>query len=173
MLLEEACRETNDRVAIPIAYRVVSRGKDAAGFCNSEPPSNVLPVDKVTTQMRNHLQNVKIHHERGDQANWRREVKSFSNQLREAWEQAVEDVVSPVIKRLNRKVKTDGLIRLTILQEKDCHDMREAYRRCSNLMHSQPNKMNTRLPTPGDVEAEITALETWINSIRDRQNKVA
>ena len=119
VLLEEASRETRDRAAIPIAYRVVSRGRDAAGFCNTEPPANVLPVHKVVTQMRNHLGNVKIHHERGDQANWRREVRSFSEQLREAWERAVEDAVSPVIKRLAKKVQTDGLIRLTVLQEQD------------------------------------------------------
>ncbi len=173
VLLEEASRETRDRAAIPIAYRVVSRGRDAAGFCNTEPPANVLPVHKVVTQMRNHLGNVKIHHERGDQANWRREVRSFSEQLREAWERAVEDAVSPVIKRLAKKVQTDGLIRLTILQEQDCHDMREAYGRCSQLLHSQPGELNQRLPTPDEIEAEIAVLESWAADIITRQEQVA
>lgn len=172
VLLEEACRKTRGRAAIPIVYRVVSRGADAAGFCNTEPPANVLPVDKVVAQMRKHLENVKIHHERGDQANWRREVRSFSEQLREAWERAVEEAVSPVIKRLAKKVQTDGLIRLTVLQEQDCHDMREAYGRCSQLLHSQPGEMNPRLPTPAQIEGEIAALETWVRSIRDRQDRV-
>jgi len=172
VLLEEACRETRDRAAIPIAYRVVSRGADAAGFCNTEPPANVLPVDKVVIQMRNHLGNVKIHYERGDQANWRREVRSFSEQLREAWERAVEEAVSPVIKRLAKKVQTDGLIRLTVLEEKDCHDMREAYGRCSQLLHSQPGELNSPLPNPDKIEAEIAALETWFKSVRLRQNNV-
>jgi ABC-type proline/glycine betaine transport system ATPase subunit len=171
VLLEEACRKTRDRAAIPLAYRVVSRGRDAAGFCNAEPPANVLAVEKVIQQMRNHLANVKTHHERGDQASWRREVGSFERGLREAWERAVENAVSPVIKRLARKVNTDGLIQLTIFQEQDCHVMRDSYGRCSQWLHSQPGEFNPSLPTPSDIEKEITALETWIQSIRDRQNK--
>ena len=150
----------------------ISRGRDAAGFCNTEPPANVLPVHKVVTQMRNHLGNVKIHHVRGDQANWRREVRSFSEQLREAWERAVEDVVSPVIKRLAKKVQIDGLIRLTVLQEQDCHDMREAYGRCSQLLHSQPGELNQSLPTPDEIEAEIAALASWAVGIIARQEQV-
>ena len=167
VLLEEACRGA----AIPIGYRVISRGAEAAGFCNSEPPANVLPVEKVVPQMRKHLANVKIHHDRGDQANWRREVGSFEKELREAWERAVEDVVSPVIKRLSQKVQTNGLIQLTVLTEKDCATMREAYGRCSQLLHSQPGEINPRLPSPANIETEIAALETWVTDLRDRQER--
>ncbi len=173
VLLEEACRETRDRAAIPIAYRVVSRGAEAAGFCKTDAPANVLPVEKTVTQMRNHLSNVKIHHERGNQADWRREVGSFEKELREGWERAVEQVVSPVIKRLKTKVYTDGLIQLTILEAEDCETMREAYGRCSKLLHSQPGELNQRLPTPQQIEDEIVALENWLSNIRNRQDQVA
>ena len=128
---------------------------------------------RVVGQMRKHLANVKIHHERGDQANWRREVGSFEKDLREAWERAVEDAVSPVIKRLSQKVKTDGLVRLTILEKSDCDTMRGAYGRCSKLIHSQPGELNPKLPTPDYIEREIKALEDWAISIRDRQEQVA
>lgn len=47
VLVEEACRATQTREAIPISYRLVSRGSDAVGFCHNEPPANVLPVVKV------------------------------------------------------------------------------------------------------------------------------
>ena len=171
MLLEDACRKTRDREAIPIAYRVVSRGLDATGFCNTEPPANILPVEKVATKMRANLQGVKIHHDRGNTDEWRKEVRSFAEQLREAWERAVEEAVSPVIKRLAHKVKTDNLIRLTVLEAQDCHTMRDAYSRCSQFLHSQPGEINPRLPTPQDIENEIAALEAWGASIKDRQEK--
>jgi energy-coupling factor transporter ATP-binding protein EcfA2 len=173
MLLEDACRKTRDREAIPIAYRVVSRGLDATGFCNTEPPANVLPVEKVVDKMRANLQGVKIHHERGNTDEWRKEVRSFAEQLREAWERAVEEAVSPVIKRLAHKVKTDNLIRLTVLEAQDCHTMRDAYGRCSQFLHSQPGELNPRLPTPQDIENEIAALEAWGASIKDRQAQTA
>jgi energy-coupling factor transporter ATP-binding protein EcfA2 len=170
VLLEEVCRATRERAAIPMAYRVVSRGADMAGFCNTEPPANVLPVEKVIPQMRKHLNNVKIHHERGDQASWRREVGSFEKELRESWERAVEEAVSPVIKRLSQKVYTDGLIKLTVLNETDCTAMREAFGRCSRLIHSQPGELNPKLPTPTEIEGEISALESWITGVKVRQD---
>lgn len=173
LLLDEACRATKDREATPVAYRLISRGTENAGFCHQDPPANVMPLDKVIDGMKAHLANVKIHHERGDQAKWLREVTSFQDQLRTTWERAVEEVVGPVIRRLSRKVDTTGLIKLTVLTDGDCTAMREAFGRCSALLHSQPGEINPRLPEPSAIQAEIEALEKWIADIRARQEKAA
>lgn len=173
LLLDEACRATKDRVPTPVAYRLISRGTENAGYCHQDPPANVMPLDKVIDGMKAHLGNVKIHHERGDQAKWLREVTSFQDQLRTTWERAVEEVVGPVIRRLSRKVETTGLIKLTVLTDADCKAMREAYGRCSALLHSQPGEINPPLPAPLVIEAEIDALEKWIADIRSRQEKAA
>lgn len=173
LLLDEACRATKDRDATPAAYRLISRGTENAGYCHQDPPANVMPLDKVIDGMKAHLANVKIHHERGDQAKWLREVTSFQDQLRTSWERAVEEVVGPVIRRLSRKVDTTGLIKLTVLTDADCTAMREAFGRCSALLHSQPGEINPRLPAPSVIEAEIDALEKWIVDIRSRQEKAA
>jgi hypothetical protein len=69
----------------------------------SEPPANVMPLDKVIDGMKAHLSSVTIHHERGDQAKWLRELTSVHDQLRTTRERAVEEVVGPVIRRLSRK----------------------------------------------------------------------
>ena len=173
LLLDEACRATKDREATPVAYRLISRGPENAGYCHQDPPANVMPLDKVIDGMKAHLANVKIHHERGDQARWLREVTSFQDQLRTTWERAVEEVVGPVIRRLSRKVDTAGLIKLTVLTDVDCTAMREAFGRCSALLHSQPGEINPRLPAPSAIETEIDALEKWIADIRSRQEKAA
>ena len=107
-----------------------------------------MPLDKVIDGMKAHLANVKIHHERGDQAKWLREVTSFQDQLRTTWERAVEEVVGPVIRRLSRKVDTAGLVKLTVLTDGDCTAMRHAFGRCSALLHSQPGEINPELPAP-------------------------
>jgi len=173
LLLDEACRATKDRAATPVSYRLISRGTDHAGFCHQDPPANVMPLDKVIDGMKAHLANVKIHHERGDQAKWQWELTSFQDQLRTTWERAVEEVVGPVIRRLSRKVDTTGLIKLTILTDVDCTVMREAFGRCSALLHSQPGEINPRLPAPSVIEIEIDALAMWISDIRTRQEKAA
>lgn len=173
LLLDEACRATKDREATPVAYRLISRGADNAGYCHQEPPASVMPLDKVIEGMKAHLANVKIHHERGDQAKWLREVTSFQDQLRTTWERAVEEVVGPVIRRLSRKVDTTGLIKLTVLTDADCMVMRQAFGRCSALLHSQPGEINPRLPAPALIGDEIDVLEEWIADVRTRQDKAA
>jgi energy-coupling factor transporter ATP-binding protein EcfA2 len=173
LLLDEACRATKDREATPVAYRLISRGADNAGYCHQEPPASVMPLDKVIEGMKTHLANVKIHHERGDQAKWLREVTSFQDQLRTRWERAVEEAVGPVIRRLSRKVDTTGLIKLTVLTDADCMVMRQAFGRCSALLHSQPGEINPRLPAPALIESEIDVLEKWIADVRTRQDKAA
>nr|WP_309504533.1 AAA family ATPase [uncultured Roseovarius sp.] len=171
LLLDEACRPTKDRDATLVSYRLISRGSDNAGYCHQDPPAHVMPLEKVIEGMKAHLANVKIHYERGDQAKWLRELTSFQDQLRTTWERAVEEVVGPVIRRLSRKVDTTGLIKLTVLTDADCTAMREAYGRCSALLHSQPGEINPRLPAPSAVEAEINMLEKWVGDIRSRQEK--
>lgn len=173
LLLGEACRATKEREATPVAYRLISRGTENAGYCHQDPPTSVMPLDKVIEGMKAHLTNVSIHHGRGDQAKWLREVTSFQDQLRTTWERAVEEVVGPVIRRLSRKVDTTGLIKLTVLTDGDCTAMREAFGRCSALLHSQPGEINPRLPAPAAIKAEMDTLENWITDIRIRQNKAA
>lgn len=170
LLLSEACKATVNAPATPIAYRLVSKGADNAGFCHAEPPASVLPLDNVIAGMKTHLGNVKIHHQRGDQANWLREVTSFQDQLRTSWERAVEDVISPVVKRLSRKVDTTGMIKLSVLTKADHEAIRAAYGRCSALLHSQPGEINPKLPTPDQIETEIHALEAWLADVKSRQN---
>lgn len=173
LLLDEACKAIKDPGPTPTQFRLISRNEGQTGLCHATPPANVMPLDKVLDGMKTHLGNVKFHHERGDQDAWRREVVSFQDQLRIAWERAVEDVVGPVIRRLQRKVDTTGLIKLTVLTDADCKSMRDAFGRCSALMHSQPGELNPQLPTPSAIEAEIDALKHWIDDIRSRQDKAA
>lgn len=145
---------------------------EKTGFCHQDPPADVMPLHKVVDSIRAHLANVKIHHERGDQAKWLREVRSFQDQLRTTWERAVEETVGPVLRRLSRKIDTTGLIKLTVLSEADCTEMREAFGRCSMLLHSQPGELNPRVPIPSAIEAEIEALANWTSDIRSRQDNL-
>ena len=78
-----------------------------------------------------------------------------------------------MIRRLSRKVDTSGLRKLIILTDADCTVMREAFSRCSALLHSQPGEITPRLPAPSVIEGEIAALATWIADIRARQEKAA
>jgi hypothetical protein len=168
-LVYESCRDEGTH----IGFRSINRGTEFAGFCNANPPPNAQPLEKVIEGMTKYLSDREIHYERGKQEEWYLTVKCLQEQLRTTWERAVENALSPVIKRLTNKVDTKGLPKLTVLKMEDCRVMREAYGRCSALLHSTSQAINKPLPTPAVIEAEITALKTWVDDIQQRQDKVA
>jgi len=170
-LLDEACREADPKPQM--AIRSISRGRDAAGFCNTDPPFKARPLADVIGAMQSRLDNERIHHDRGNHAQWEVTVRSLQEQLRTCWERAVEDTVAPVLRRLSHKVTTPGLVRMTAITRQDCEDMRDAYGRCSALLHSEARELNAPLATVEAVQAEITALGAWVVAVTQRQKAVA
>lgn len=167
-LVNEACRAQET----PIGFRCITRGSELTGYCQQNPPPNAQPVDKVIESMQKQLDNQKIQHERGQQEDWYRTVRSLQEQLRTTWERAVEEAVAPVIKRLANKVHTPGLSKLTAIALEDCKTMRAAFGRCSQLLHSAAEVLNPPLPAPAVIQSEIDTLRTWVVQIKDRQDKI-
>ena len=145
-LLDEACRE--QRPVTQMAMRCVSRGPSHAGYCNENAPLRARPLHKAIQAMEARLDGEKRHYERADTAAWEATVRSLQRELREAWERAVEEAVEPVLKRLSNKVDTKGLAKLTAITIGDCTNMRTAYGRCSELIHSEAAELNLPLPPP-------------------------
>ena len=168
-LLDKKCRARGTHVAV----RSITRTEAFAGFCHQDPPARAQPVAKVVAGMQKQLDNETAHYVRGDHENWERTVDSLQKRLRDSWERAVEEAVAPVVKRLSNKVETTGLAKVVMLTMDDCLAMRQAYGRCSTLLHSSADALNTPLPRPDAIQREITALRGWIDDIQQRQNKIA
>jgi hypothetical protein len=169
--LFELNRAADDAQPKPqVAISSVSRGADKAGFCRSEPPFKARRVSDITTSLTNQLANERFHFDQGNQDEWRNTVKSIAGSLRDTWEIAVEEVVGHVIRRLSNEVKTVGLVKLTAITVPDCEVMRDGFGRCSELLHSAALALNRPLPRPEALTAEITALASWADDVRQRQN---
>ena len=166
-LLDQACRDSD----IHIAFRSITRTDDHAGFCQQDPPAHAQPVRSVIESMQKRLDNERIRYENGDRIGWEATVDGLQNRLRSTWERAVEDAVGSVVKRLSNKVETKGLAKVTAVTLDDCVEMRKAYGRCSNLLHSSADELNRPLPKPDAVQNEITALRKWVEEIKKRQDK--
>ncbi|HHY6930419.1 TPA: AAA family ATPase [Burkholderia ambifaria] len=168
--LFELNRAADDAQPKPqMAISSVSRGADKAGFCRSEPPFKARRVSDITASLTNQLANERYHFEQGNDDEWRKTVKSIAGALRDTWEIAVEEVVGHVIRRLSNEIKTTGLIKLTAITIADCETMRDAFGRCSELLHSAAPALNRPLPRPDALSAEIDALATWADTLRQRQ----
>ncbi|MCT9000419.1 AAA family ATPase [Chelativorans intermedius] len=167
-LLDQECREKGTH----IAFRSVTRTDDYAGFCQPDPPARAQPIEKVIEGMQKQLDNQKVLYENGDHDGWERAVDALQKRLRSTWERAVEEAVGPVLKRLSNKVETKGLAKLTTLTMDDCTTMWKAYGRCSVLLHSSTDALNSPLPKPDAVQHEITALKKWVEDVKARQAKI-
>ena len=167
-LLDQACRKKGAH----IAFRSVSRNDDYAGLVQQDPPVRAQPLDKVIVGLQKQFDNEKRFYEDGEHNQWERTVDGLKKRLRDSWERAVEEALSPVYKRLSDKVETRGLAKVTVLTKDDCEKMREAYGRCSPLLHSAPDALNRPIPTPEVIQTEITTLRTWVEEIKQRQDMV-
>lgn len=154
------------------AVKGVTRNSDQTGFCNNEPPLKVQTVSKRITSLEKHFENVKAHYEEGRAADWERESKSLARDLREVWELAVEEILSPAIKRFSNKLETRGIFRISVLAEEDCKMMRQAYKRCAELCHADSAARNPKIPTPDFINYEIQLINKWYSEIKDKQNRV-
>jgi energy-coupling factor transporter ATP-binding protein EcfA2 len=169
-LLDEARGDIDPKPAMSV--KSISRGLNNTGICNADPPMRARPLAQVIDGMQSRLNNEKIHYDRGNQMEWETTVRSLQEQLRTSWERAVEDAVAPVLRRLSNKVQTPGLAKLTAITLKDCEEVRDAFRRCSALLHSEACGLNVPLPSPHKVQAEITALKIWLEAVVQKQKAI-
>jgi hypothetical protein len=167
-LLEEACVKAGAK----IAFRWVLKAGDTVGICKPYAPPRAQGVEKALESLENDLNNRKYLYETGEHSEWLFAVNNYQAELRKLWERAVEDIVSPVVKRFRNKVDTSGLRKITAIEAGDCDKMREGYGRCSTLLHSDGDDLNRPITTPEKIQLEITAIKEWIRSIKDRQSKI-
>ena len=133
----------------------------------------VRPVLDAVDGLEKHFNNVSHLHRTGQTDAWCRQAKGIAGDLRDLWERAVEQALSPVYSRFDYKVDTKNLVKVTILTDADCKTMRAAFGRCSTLQHSEPAAAGTPAPIPQVLQNEIGELRNWMTSVQSRQAAVS
>ena len=149
-----------------VLYRTVVRTQDGSGVCQPRAPHHAQPVQQALQGIQEHLNNTRRHFQNGDTAQWSTEAKSLMGCLRDCWERAVEDVVSPVLSRFDPKVKVGRLEEVLVLTSEDARTAVRAYGRISESLHTRPTVETAPLPTPDGVQVEIDGLKEWLTNIR-------
>ena len=153
-------------------YQYVSSNNTMIGLCESDLPFKCRPLDEAIASMEKHAANMRDAYEAGQMVKWQDTASGLFGRVRETWELAVEEVVSPVLRRFAEGVDTKGLHLLTVLTEADCAVVDEAREKCSRLQHSASAATNEPPSTPDDLDKEITALKKWLEDVRARQQKI-
>lgn len=173
-LLRNACTQVDDPTdKTEIALRHVQKRQDTPGYCRNEAPEKAQDAAARLQSMRTHLANTRIQFEQDpDGTTWLITARGLIDSLRQTWEAAVEDTISPVLRTFSSKVNTKGFARLSAITQEDAEAMRKHYGQCSILLHKASDEMNPSAPKPETIEEELDALKAWLSSVMDRQSKI-
>lgn len=173
-LLRNACTQVEDSAQkTEIALRHIQKRQNTPGHCRNEAPDKAQSAVARLNTMRTHLANTRTQYEQDpDGTNWLITTRGLIDSLRQTWETAVEDAISPVLRTFASKVDTKGFAKLSAITEEDAYTMRKHYGQCSVLLHKASDAMSPSAPTPDTIEEELDALETWLKGVADRQNKI-
>lgn len=173
-LLRNACTQVDDPTQkTEIALRHVQKRQNTPGHCRNEAPEKAQDALSRLKAIRAHLANTRILYDNDpDGTTWLITARGLIDSLRQAWEAAVEDAISPVLRTFSSKVDTKGFAKLSAVTQEDAETMRKHYGQCSVLLHKTSDALNPSAPKPETIEAELDALEKWFTDVTARQSRI-
>ena len=110
--------------------------------------------------------------EQADEDSYARDARHFYDDLRAAWERALEEVAfAQVIMRHRDQIKPASLPQVSVLTQQDCQVWTNNFDKCCGQMagHDQSRGRNRAILEPEELLVDAQALAAWMQSIRDRQ----
>jgi hypothetical protein len=153
----------------PIAYRTVRRKQTRPGFVADELPHKARSSLELCNSLRSELKAEKPSFDHWNDAKRTLFCKGVIEQLREAWDQAIADIIFPVLGRFDNHIKGNSLFKLAVLTEEDVKIATAARGRLSEEMHASSETVNPETVSHEALVAEIAKLETWMSDILGRQ----
>ena len=122
--------------------------------------------------LRNKQQAIKKLYTSGDELEHRKQTAEAHQQLRIAWERAVEEVLfGNVVLRFRKGIETNRLAGVSV-EDPDYATVDQWMTKCSNYAHDQALLGGTEVPDPDELLADINALDDWRKQIDERSKKV-
>ncbi len=132
-------------------------------------PSTIAPALDLAEGIAKQVKHWETAFKAGQSIKWNQQTDSFSNQLRKCWERAVAEVLEPVVKRFDSHVTTKNVWQIAALEDSDFVEMRQAYKRCSELNHEKCAELGRKVPVPDDYYHEIKIVKDWMQRVRSKQ----
>ena len=173
-LLNRACTQVEDpSQKTEVALRHIQKRQGQPGYCSNHAPDKAQDATSRLRSLRAHLENTKIQYDRDpDGIKWLITARGLIDSLRQTWETAVEDTISPVLRTFSNKVNTRGFAKLSAITLADAAAMRLSYGECSDLLHKASDKLNPAAPAPCVIEKRMNELEQWLQEVAQRQNQI-
>ncbi|MDE2166799.1 MAG: AAA family ATPase [Alphaproteobacteria bacterium] len=158
---------------IRVATRIITKS-EAEGFglvSESDEPWIAQKVTKRIERLRERLKALEKHSDYNTEA-YRSAVKDFYGDLRETWERLIEEVLlGKVVERFNTDVRTQSL-KLVSVEDEDHKTVYWAMKRVSERCHDMAMARALPLPKPSDVQAELTAISQYHETLVKRRKEL-
>ena len=173
-LLRRACTQVEDPShKTEVALRHIQKRNDQPGYCLNRAPEKAQDAASRLQSLRAHLESTKIQYDQDpDGIDWLITARGLIDSLRQIWETAVEDTISPVLRTYSSKVETRGFAKLSAITLADAAAMRLSYGECSDLLHKASDELNPATPAPCVIEERMKELEQWLQEVAQRQNQI-
>lgn len=129
---------------------------------------------QIVAMLENEILKQARKHHLGDEANpsaYQRDCETFGNNLRKAWEYAVEEIIiDDVVARYKPSVSTQKLKSLLALTNQDVAMVEAGMDKGSFFVHSTGSGKAVSPPTPNDMQASIKTLRDWVAGYRKRRD---
>ena len=132
-----------------------------------------MPISDRIGKLRNLWQAVEKQF-RASPETYELEARHIYGLLREAWEQAIAEVLlNDVVERYRHSIESQEVRHLHDITPENCKTVEDAMTECSRWIrgHDQPAADGTPLPGPPAIKKLIDDLETWVKGIRKRRQK--
>jgi hypothetical protein len=166
MLLDECNRQD-----VP-CHRQYVRRDGQVGVSSPDLPWIAMGVKDRIGTLRKRWQAAEKLFRTGGAEEYEREAREIYGLMREAWEQAVSEVLlNDVVERYRHSIETQKVRHLHDITKDDCSAVEEAMTECSRWMHGhdQPPANGTPFPQPVNLQKRIQDLDDWIQRIRTRR----
>lgn len=164
--------EAAEHSGVPCETRYVRQTAAGAGIVNADLPWDGMKLPARVQKLQESAQSLARTRPQADEETYERDARHFYDDLRAAWERALEEVAfAQVVMRHRDQIKPAPLLKVTVLTEQDCQVWSANYANCCGQMagHDQSRGRNRAVPEPDGLLADAQALATWMGSIRDRQ----
>jgi hypothetical protein len=136
-----------------------------------------LPFEGMSTKarigyLRNKMPAIQKAQTSGDKPEHKKLTCEAYSQLRLAWERAIEEVLlDGVVLRFRKGIESQRLAGV-VVEDDDFATVDLWMTKCSNYAHDQAELGGVEVPDPGDLLADINALDNWREKIVARVKEV-
>jgi len=155
--------------------RHIRRSATTVGMVNMDLPWDGMKIAARVDAMEKRARAMLLVRTREDEETYKREASYFYDDLRAAWERALEEIAfAHVLMRHRDYINAKELMRVSAVTPEDCRIWSENFGKCCDLIagHDGSRGRNRAMPEPEELLQDVQALDAWVRDLRDRQKTV-